>query len=86
MTINKLSHPVILFTIPLMGLLFKSDIGPACETANEKPLDAVMDEISDLLEEAWSLPEHQRKQVIKRLILKWHPDKNKGQVLSSWLP
>jgi len=26
--------------------------------------------------EAWNLPEDQRKRVIRRLLLKWHPDKN----------
>ncbi len=35
-------------------------------------------EISDTLEEGWQLPEPQRKKIIKRLLLKWHPDKNIG--------
>ena len=33
---------------------------------------------SDALEEAWQLAERERKKVIKRLLLKWHPDKNIG--------
>ena len=39
----------------------------------------LMEEISDALEDAWKLPEGQKKKVIKRLLLKWHPDKNIGQ-------
>jgi len=38
----------------------------------------VMNDVSDQLEEAWKLPEAQRKKIIKRLLLKWHPDKNIG--------
>ncbi len=60
---------------------FPSQLDPVDETAGQKPLDEILEDISNLLEEAWSLPEHQRKQVIKRLLLKWHPDKNKGQVI-----
>ncbi|KAK2153631.1 hypothetical protein LSH36_291g08049 [Paralvinella palmiformis] len=48
------------------------------EEAEEKPTK-LLDEISDTLEEAWQLSENQRKKVIKRLLLKWHPDKNIGQ-------
>lgn len=40
--------------------------------------EKVMEEVSDTLEEAWKLPEPQRKKIIKRLLLKWHPDKNIG--------
>ena len=38
----------------------------------------VFDEISDLLEDAWKLPEERRRKIIKRLYLQWHPDKNLG--------
>ena len=38
----------------------------------------VFDEISDLLEDAWKLPEEKRRKIIKRLYLQWHPDKNVG--------
>ena len=34
--------------------------------------------ISDMIEEAWRLSEDMKKQVFKRLILQWHPDKNPG--------
>ncbi|KAJ7350105.1 hypothetical protein OS493_038438 [Desmophyllum pertusum] len=39
---------------------------------------AVFDEISVVLEDAWKLPEEQRTQIVKRLILRWRPEKNLG--------
>ena len=39
---------------------------------------AIFEEISRTLEEAWRLPEDRRKKVIKRLIFRWHPDKSPG--------
>ena len=41
-------------------------------------VEDIMNDVSDKLEEAWRLPEKQRKKIIKRLLLKWHPDKNIG--------
>ena len=41
-------------------------------------VEELLEEISDVLEEAWLLQQGQRKKVIKRLLLKWHPDKNLG--------
>jgi len=38
----------------------------------------IFDEISRALEEAWRLPEERRRQIVKRLFLQWHPDKNPG--------
>ena len=38
----------------------------------------IFDEISRTLEEAWRLPEDRRRQIVKRLFLRWHPDKNPG--------
>ena len=38
----------------------------------------ILDEISRTLEEAWRLPEDRRRQIVKRLFLQWHPDKNPG--------
>jgi len=38
----------------------------------------VFDEISDLLDDAWKLPDEKRRKIIKRLYLRWHPDKNLG--------
>ena len=39
---------------------------------------SVFEEISRTLEEAWRLPEQEKRKVIKRLILQWHPDRNPG--------
>ena len=47
-----------------------------CEPILDKPLEEVQEEITNTLEDAWKLPENQRKRVIKRLYLRWHPDKN----------
>ena len=38
----------------------------------------IFQEITKTLEEAWMLSEDRRRQVIKRLFLLWHPDKNPG--------
>ncbi|KAL9966873.1 hypothetical protein ACROYT_G025009 [Oculina patagonica] len=38
----------------------------------------IFEEITRTLEEAWRLPEDRRRQIIKRLFLQWHPDKNPG--------
>ena len=46
-------------------------------TRNER-LERARREIKDTLWEAWKLPENERRKVIKRLFLRWHPDKNVG--------
>ena len=38
----------------------------------------VFQDITKTLEEAWGLSEDRRRQVVKRLFLLWHPDKNPG--------
>ena len=43
---------------------------------NEK--QHIFHKITEVLEEAWKLPEDKRRQVVKRLFLQWHPDKNPG--------
>ncbi|CAH1796047.1 unnamed protein product [Owenia fusiformis] len=43
-----------------------------------KTAEQIKDDISDKLETAWTLEEKERKKIIKRLLLKWHPDKNIG--------
>ncbi len=48
------------------------------EGAADKTAEQIMDEVSDTMEEAWTLPDAQKKKIIKRLLLKWHPDKNVG--------
>lgn len=44
---------------------------------NER-LERAKKEIKETLWEAWKLPENERRKVIKRLFLRWHPDKNIG--------
>ncbi|ESO89577.1 hypothetical protein LOTGIDRAFT_164873 [Lottia gigantea] len=41
---------------------------------------SILKEIRQLLTKAWKLSEADRKRVIKRLLLKWHPDKNPNLV------
>ena len=41
-------------------------------------LEKAKQEIKDTLWEAWKLPEKERRKVVKRLFLRWHPDKNIG--------
>ena len=43
-----------------------------------KTLEQAMNEVSDLLEEAWKLPKEKKIKIIRRLFLSWHPDKNPG--------
>ena len=53
-----------------------------CDRTGQPPTprsrQGVFDKISDLLEEAWTLPEKKRRKITKRLYLRWHPDKNLG--------
>lgn len=44
---------------------------------NQSPRE-VFCSVRHQLEEAWTLPEDDRRHIIKRLYLKWHPDKNPG--------
>ncbi|XP_078401544.1 sacsin isoform X1 [Cetorhinus maximus] len=39
-------------------------------------LPEILREVTTVLEQAWRLPEPERKKIIRRLYLKWHPDKN----------
>ncbi|KAK3750028.1 hypothetical protein QZH41_008668 [Actinostola sp. cb2023] len=41
-------------------------------------MENAMKEVKEVLWEAWKLDEKGRKKVIKRLFLRWHPDKNPG--------
>ena len=45
---------------------------------SEMDKGTILNAISDMIEEAWRLSEDMKKQVFKRLILQWHPDKNPG--------
>ena len=44
--------------------------------ANMDSKHEIFQEITKTLEEAWGLSEDRRRQVVKRLFLLWHPDKN----------
>lgn len=39
-------------------------------------LPEILKEVTLVVEQAWKLPELERKKIIRRLYLKWHPDKN----------
>ncbi|MEQ2160522.1 hypothetical protein GOODEAATRI_000039, partial [Goodea atripinnis] len=39
-------------------------------------LPEILKEVTLVVEQAWKLPETERKKIIRRLYLKWHPDKN----------
>ena len=54
-----------------------SEIRRRTTTRNER-LEKARKEIKETLWEAWKLPENERRKVIKRLFLRWHPDKNIG--------
>ena len=53
---------------------------PQSEDCGEQPkprtLDAATREVRKKLAEIWKLPEDKRKKAMKRLYLRWHPDKN----------
>jgi len=51
----------------------------AIEVPRHSNREEVFDEISKILEDAWTIPEdrsEQRRQIMKRLVLRWHPEKN----------
>ena len=37
----------------------------------------ILDQVTEALEVAWSLPEKRRRKIVKRLFLQWHPEKNR---------
>ena len=47
--------------------------GNCCQSEQE-----VLNEVTDLLKKTWELPQEERFQIIKRLCLRWHPEKNLG--------
>ncbi|XP_020614667.1 sacsin-like [Orbicella faveolata] len=57
-----------------------SEIVLSNQGSSHPPTDKqqILDEITKTLEEAWRLPEDRRRQIVKRLFLRWHPDKNPG--------
>ncbi|XP_066271198.1 sacsin-like [Branchiostoma lanceolatum] len=61
---------------------YEGETGEDGASAAKTPqsLQEAMEEVSDILEEAWKLPERERKKVVRRLYLQWHPDKNPDNV------
>ena len=45
-------------------------------SSKETDIEKIKDQIRQELSEIWQLPETERKKAIRRLYLKWHPDKN----------
>nr|XP_057935271.1 sacsin isoform X2 [Doryrhamphus excisus] len=39
-------------------------------------LPEILKEVTSVVEQAWKLPDTERKKILRRLYLKWHPDKN----------
>ena len=48
----------------------------AAESPKSKTLEDALREVRKALKEIWKLPEDKRKKALKRLYLRWHPDKN----------
>ena len=54
------------------------DTGVTPQAGQDQYLNKTRYSIRCVLEEAWKMPEDDRRHIIKRLYLKWHPDKNIG--------
>jgi sacsin len=50
-------------------------------STDSRPLEDILTEVEDTIRAAWTLPEDERRKIIKRLYKKWHPDKNFGNEL-----
>ncbi|VDI12593.1 sacsin [Mytilus galloprovincialis] len=48
-----------------------------------RPLESICQDVEAIIHAAWTLPEEERRKLIKRLYKKWHPDKNHGNELES---
>ncbi|XP_029111080.1 sacsin isoform X2 [Scleropages formosus] len=49
---------------------------PSPQKLRLNALPEILKEVTLVIEQAWKLPETERKKIIRRLYLKWHPDKN----------
>ena len=49
------------------------------EKGYTKDKEMIFKQTSEILMEAWQLPEERRRKIVKRLFLRWHPDKNPGE-------
>ncbi|XP_078573948.1 LOW QUALITY PROTEIN: sacsin-like [Branchiostoma floridae x Branchiostoma japonicum] len=65
--------------VPYEGETDDNDKGSSAAKPPQS-LKEAMEEVSNILEEAWKLPEKERKKVVRRLYLQWHPDKNPDNV------
>ncbi|KAL3892278.1 hypothetical protein ACJMK2_004497 [Sinanodonta woodiana] len=43
------------------------------------PFDDICHQIVNILRDSWNLPTNERHRILRRLMLKWHPDRNFGQ-------
>ena len=59
-------------------VLFEGETEPARlqKKLREEDLEKIIEGLKKQLNEIWKLPEEERKRAIRRLYLKWHPDKN----------
>ncbi|XP_070535151.1 sacsin-like [Ptychodera flava] len=68
-------------TIVKNKFLVPYENSPSFPDRDQRSLDDILDDVTDLLEKIWfdtSLTEDERRKAIKRLYLEWHPDKNPG--------
>jgi sacsin len=67
------------FTQPKSDKVQQNSVNVSAENELIKNrLSSTLAEITDALTEAWQLPLAERRKVIRRLLLRWHPDKNIG--------
>ena len=50
-------------------------------STDSRPLENILMEVEGTIRAAWTLPEDERRKIIKRLYKKWHPDKKFGNEL-----
>ncbi|XP_052100068.1 sacsin-like isoform X2 [Mytilus californianus] len=50
---------------------------------DDRPLESICQDVEAIILAAWTLPEEERRKLIKRLYKKWHPDKNHGNEFAS---
>ena len=49
------------------------------EPTSTVPFDENCRRVREMLKEPWKMDEPSRRRIIRRLMLRWHPDKNKSQ-------
>ncbi|KAI8499260.1 hypothetical protein Bbelb_230240 [Branchiostoma belcheri] len=65
---------------PLVPYEGETDEQDSSAAKPPQSLEDATEEVSNILEEAWKLSEAERKKVVRRLYLQWHPDKNPDNV------